>query len=208
MKRLFWTGLMTLLPFTLTLLIVLFVINILTDPFQNSVESILDYYDLLDQPFWFLSKESVLYISSKVLVIVSLFIITILIGLLAHLVITKFIFQLGNDLIARIPVINRLYQSVHDIVEILFKSNNSSFSQVVLVKFPHNGARVIGLVTKKQTPDKHEEEVPVFIPGSPNPTAGFILSYKYNEVIFLDIKVEDGLKFIVSCGTILGTGHE
>lgn len=203
MKKLFWTGLITLLPFTLTLLIVLFVINILTAPFQGYVEGILDYYDLLDQPFLFLSGQEVLYFSSKVLVIAALFGITVLIGFIAHLVIARVFFQIGDYIIARIPIVNKLYKSVREIVQMLFKSQGSSFSQVVLVPFPHSTAYSMGLITIKQTPEAHDSEVLVFVPGTPNPTAGFMLSYKYEEIIFLNMKVEDGLKFIVSCGIML-----
>jgi uncharacterized membrane protein len=60
----------------------------------------------------------------------------------------------------------------------------------------------MGLISEKQTPEKHADNILVFIPGTPNPTAGFMLSYKYEEIIFLDMKVEDAIKFMISCGTL------
>lgn len=205
MKKLFFTGLVILLPFTLTLVIVLGIINLFTTPFQAPVEALLDYYNLLDRPFLFLSGETVLYLSSKILVILALFSFIVLIGFLGRLVIIKSLFQFGNALMTRIPIVNRVYQSSQDLVYSLFNPKGSSFSQVALVPFPHSGVYTMGFLTAKHTPEKqtsepHENKVLVFVPGTPNPTAGFMLSYHSQDVIILDMKVEDGLKFVVSCG--------
>lgn len=200
MKKLFFTGLITLLPFTLTLMIVVFIINLFTSPFQGSVAAVLDHYDLLDKPFLFFSGEDVLYFSSKLLVLIFLFAIIVLIGFLGRMVIANTFFRFSDYVIQRIPIVNKVYKSTQDVVKTLFKSDGSSFSQAALVPFPHKGAYSMGLISVKQTPENHSDTVEVFIPGTPNPTAGFMLSYKYEEIIFLDIKVEEALKFILSCG--------
>lgn len=200
MRKLFFTGLITLLPFTLTLMIVIFIINLFTNPFQGSVAAILDHYDLLDKPFLFFSGEDVLYFSSKLLVLIFLFAIIVLIGFLGRLVIAKTFFRFSDYVIQRIPIVNKVYKSTQELVKTIFKSGGSSFSQAALVPFPHKGAYSMGLISVKQTPENHSETVEVFIPGTPNPTAGFMLAYKYEEIIFLDIKVEEALKFILSCG--------
>lgn len=200
MRKLFFTGLITLLPFTLTVLIVLFVVNIFTNPFQGSVEAILDYYDLLDKPLLFFSGADVLYFSSKLFVIIALFAFTVLIGFFGRMVIANTLFRFGDYLIQRIPFVNKVYKATQDVVNTLFKSKGNSFSQVALVRFPHSKAYCLGLISVKQTPESHTDSVLVFIPGTPNPTAGFMLAYRYEDIIFLDMKVEDGLKFIISCG--------
>lgn len=203
MRQLFFTGLVILLPFTLTVFIVIGIINFLTAPFQGPVEAFLDYYNLLDRPFLFLSGETVLFLSSKFLVICALFSLTVLIGALGRLVILKKLFRLGNKVIARIPIVNKLYKSVQDLVNSVLSPQGSSFSQVALVPFPYSRVYAMGLLTMAQTPESHTDVVLVFIPGTPNPTAGFMLSYKYEDLIILDMKVEDGLKFIMSCGIAL-----
>lgn len=200
MKKLFFTGLITLLPFTLTLIIAAFVINLFTTPFQGSVASILDYYNLLDKPFLFFSGESILFFSSKFLVLIALGFFTILIGFLGRLFITKTFFRFGDYLIQRIPFVNTVYKTTQDVVKTLFNTSGSSFSQAAIVPFPYSGVYCMGLITERQTPESHSENVLVFIPGTPNPTAGFMLSFRYEEIIFLDMKVEDSLKFIISCG--------
>lgn len=200
MKKLFFTGLITLLPFALTIFIAMFIINLFTDPFQGPVEAILDYYDLLDSPFLFLSGTEMLHISSKLLVIAALLGTIVLMGFFAHMVIANTLFRFSGRVIQRIPFVNKLYKSTQEVVTTLFSSKGSSFSQAALVPFPHAGAYSMALITVMQSPENHTENVSVFIPGTPNPTAGFMLSYRYEEIIFLEMKVEDALKFIISCG--------
>jgi uncharacterized membrane protein len=42
----------------------------------------------------------------------------------------------------------------------------------------------------------------VFVPTTPNPTAGFLLILPENEVTQLDMSVEDGMQFIISIGLV------
>ena len=44
--------------------------------------------------------------------------------------------------------------------------------------------------------------VSVFVPTTPNPTSGIFLLVPYEEATFLDMSVEEGLKIVVSSGTI------
>lgn len=202
MRKLFFTGLITLLPFTLTLIIVIFVINFLTNPFQGAVAATLDYYGLLDKPFLFFSGDQILYFSSKLLALLVLFAVIIFIGFLGQMVIATAFFRFSDYLIHRIPFVNRVYKAVQEVVNTLFKSKESTFSQAALVPFPYPGVYSMALISVKQTPEKHTENVLVFIPGTPNPTAGFMLSYKYEEIVLLDLKVEEAIKFAISCGTM------
>jgi uncharacterized membrane protein len=44
--------------------------------------------------------------------------------------------------------------------------------------------------------------ITVFVPTTPNPTAGFLLILPEAEVNRLDMTVEQGMKFIVSIGLV------
>lgn len=75
-----------------------------------------------------------------------------------------------------------------------------------MVPFPVNGAYAIGLVSSpppqicQTTLDR--SLVTVFVPTTPNPTSGYLMMYDEEEVIYLDMKIEDAFKYIVSCGVI------
>ncbi len=55
--------------------------------------------------------------------------------------------------------------------------------------------------------ESHHNAITVFIPTTPNPTSGFLMMYKREDVLFMDMKVEEAFKFIISCGVITPSFH-
>jgi uncharacterized membrane protein len=49
----------------------------------------------------------------------------------------------------------------------------------------------------------NEEVTSVFIPAAPNPTYGFMVMTKLDELTLLDLKVDEAMKFVVSCGVVI-----
>ena len=58
------------------------------------------------------------------------------------------------------------------------------------------------MVTGESKNKNNEEFYTVFVPTTPNPTSGFMILIKKEDVINTDIAVEDGLKIIISGGLI------
>jgi uncharacterized membrane protein len=207
MKKYFITGLALLLPMVLTFLIVAFAINVLTTPFVGSVASILKYYGIMDRPFLFLSAEKMVLLSSKAVVLVGLVVVTLTIGMIGQWVIMKTFGQIGDFILHRIPIVNTIYKSTQDIVTTLLSDKEQeNFSSVVLVPFPYANTRSIGFVTKESMPEGSDaiepNHVSVFVPGTPNPAMGFMLIFKRDHLQYLDMRVDDALKLVISCGVI------
>lgn len=212
MKKNFLTGLVLLLPMVLTTLIVIFTINLLTKPFVGTVATAFDYYGIFNKPFLFLNGQQVLLFSSKLVVLIGLGVVLVTVGFFANLFILKFLGRMGDYLLHRIPFINSIYKSTQDIVTSIFtqKSDGApSFSSVVLVPFPHARTLSIGLITNASLPEgsniNDQAQVSVFVPGTPNPAMGFMIMFRQDQLRYIDIKVEDALKLIVSCGVIWPT---
>ena len=110
---------------------------------------------------------------------------------------------LADHAIMQVPLLNKIYSTLKQVNE-AFSSNKSSFKLVVLVAFPHPGARSVGFVTGEHTsiPGQTETLVSVFIPTTPNPTSGFMILVPERELVKLDMSVPDGIKFIISLGAI------
>ncbi len=206
MKKYFITGLAILLPAVLTIVIFFFIINLLTKPFVGILEETLDYYDLLDTPILFFSAKQVLTFFSRLIILTILFLITITIGFLARIVIFHYFIRLGNYIIHKIPLINKIYKATQDVIGTIFEEKTTSFSEVVLIPFPSSENLCLGLIT--YDPETHQPledkygNISIFVPATPNPTMGFMLLYKRQQIISLDMTVEDALKFIVSCGVM------
>lgn len=205
MKKHFITGLIILLPLALTLAIVLFIFNLLTEPFIGVVNDVLEHYGLLDHGIWFFSENQIQRYFSQILILFLLFFFTIGLGYLAEWFFIHYLIRFWEYLIQHIPFIGSVYRTCQDIIGTLFKQNANSFKQVVLVPFPSTQSYTIGLVTKKEIPavgNLKQSLVAVFVPTTPNPTSGFLMLFQENDIVYLDIKVEDALKYIISCGVV------
>lgn len=204
MKRYFLTGLFLFLPLALTLLIVTFIFNLLTTPFSGVVEAIFDRYNVLTHGFWIFTEHQVRQIISQFLVLVFLFGFMILFGAVASNFLTGYFIRWGEFVIHRIPMVGGVYKTSKDIVNTLFQSKTSSFKQVVLVEFPHPGSYSVGFITKDNIEGlMHGNRLAVFMPTTPNPTSGFLMLVKRDDLIFLDMKVDEALKYVISCGVIV-----
>lgn len=207
MKKDFLTGLVILLPILLTILIVGFLINFLTKPFIGPISGFYANLGIFDEPFLFLSGSDILTMASKVTALVGLFLFILVIGFLGKLFLIDYLFKWGDALIHNVPVINKIYKACQDVVHSLFSSESKSFSQVVFIPFPFADTLSVGLVSRDSlTLTSHTEPtelVPVLVPGTPNPSVGFMLMFKKEDLVFVDMKVEDAMKFVVSCGVVL-----
>lgn len=207
MKKYFITGLVILLPLTITLLLLGFIINFLTKPFIGLVSSFLSHLEIINRGFLFLSPEQLIRYGSQFLILITLFFVTVGLGMFTRWFLTNALLKLGDRIIHRIPLVNKVYKTTQDITKTLFVSDKNSFKQVVMVPFPQKGSYMVGLLVRDAphqcSKPAGEELLSVLVPTTPNPTTGFLLMYRKEDLIFLDITPEDAIKYIVSCGVII-----
>ncbi len=206
MKKYLVTGLVILLPLAVTIAIVVFIVDFLTKPFIGIVSNFLQDLNLLNKGFLFLTPEQVVLYGSKLLILVCLVLFTVLLGMIARWFFFKALINLSDKILHRIPLVNKVYKTTQEIIKTIFVTDKSSFKQVVMVPFPKGGSYVMGLVSRESPKvcceGVNEELFSVLVPTTPNPTTGFLLMYKKEEMIFLDLKPEQAIKYIVSCGVI------
>lgn len=204
-KSLFTTGIAILLPIIFTLIIVGFIINVLTHPFLEPTAAWLSQFNIFPDSILFISSQTLILFISKLLILTILGLVMILVGMLAQHFLIEHLFKLGDQLLHRIPLINRIYKPSREIVHTLFSTSSKTFSQAVLVPYPNESNLCIGLITSgslaiNQSQMISRELIPVFVPAAPNPTVGYMVKYKKEQIILLKMSVEDAIKFIVSCG--------
>lgn len=207
MKKYFITGLVILLPLAVTLAIVLFFLNLLTGPFIGIVQSLFDHYHLFEKSFSFLGAKQTQIIIAQVSILLFLFLFTVLLGFLARWFFLHALIKFWDSLIHRIPFISSVYKTCQDVINTMLTSETKSFKQVVLVPFPFKDSHSIGLVTREEikgvSTKNGDTFVAVFVPTTPNPTSGYLVLYKPEDLIYIDMKVEEALKYIISCGVIM-----
>jgi uncharacterized membrane protein len=114
------------------------------------------------------------------------------------------VLQLGHRALSRIPIVRSIYGGVKQISDTLFSPEGKAFRRAVLVRYPHANAWTVALVTGSPEHEVAEligpDQVSVFVPTTPNITAGFFLIVPRADTIPLDMSVDDALKYIISMG--------
>lgn len=207
MKKHFITGLVILLPLVVTIAVVIFLVNFLTEPFMGLATAVLNKLNLSGQGFLFLSSEQIVRYGSKLIILVLLFLFTVGLGMVARWFFVHTFFRLGDRILHRIPVVNTVYKTTQDIIKTLFVSDKNTFKQVVMVPFPREDVYVLGLIARESpqicASAVGQDLISVFVPTTPNPTTGFLLMFKREDLVIIDMKPEDAIKYIVSCGVIV-----
>jgi uncharacterized membrane protein len=131
--------------------------------------------------------------------------IFLLIGGIARTVVGRHVFRVIERVFGLIPVARGIYTTVQQVAQ-AFVHERSTFKQVVLVEYPRKGVYTVGFLTGESQGDildfTQRDYVNVFLPKSPNPTNGWMAIVPRDEVTFLDLPIEDGLKFVISGGVL------
>jgi uncharacterized membrane protein len=111
---------------------------------------------------------------------------------------------LGDAALGRIPIVRSIYGGVKQISDTLFSPEGKAFRRAVLVRYPHASSWTVALVTgspiHEVTDHVGHDKISVFVPTTPNITAGFFLLVPRAETIELEMTVDDALKYIISMG--------
>lgn len=192
MKRYFLTGIVVLIPLVITVWVLRFIIS------------------TLDQTLFLLPislrPEAVLGFGIPGLGVLVTLLIILLTGAIAANLLGRRLLGLGEELLARIPVVNSIYNGVKQVSDTLFSSSGQAFRQVLLIRYPHNQSWAVafqtGVPSGEIAAKLSEPHVSVYVPTTPNPTSGFFLMVPRSQVIELDIPVDVALKYIISMGVV------
>ena len=206
LKKNLITGLVILLPIAVTVAIIGFLIDFMTKPFIGFVTETLSHFEFMQHGFLFLRPEKIILYLSKVLIIGFLFLTTLGLGIFTRWFFINSLLSLGDAILQRIPIVNTVYKTSQDIIKTLFVTDKNSFQKVVMVPFPNSNTYVLGLLVRESPKACSEtinhELISVLVPTTPNPTTGFLMMIRKEEILYVDIRPEDAIKYIVSCGVI------
>ncbi|MDD5728077.1 MAG: DUF502 domain-containing protein [Victivallales bacterium] len=114
-------------------------------------------------------------------------------------------------LLMKVPILNSVYATSRQIGEALWSPKGNMFRKVVMIEYPRKGIYTLAFVTNEAKADNEIAVkagktglLSVFVPTTPNPTSGFLLFMPREDCIFLDMKVSDGLKLVISGGASSG----
>lgn len=138
--------------------------------------------------------------------LIFLLVICYFVGIAAKNYFGRIIIDTGNAIISSIPLINKIYLGIQQVVDSVTKSKKALFDKAVLIEYPKENSYCIGFVTAETTgeiPEKTDSEMlSIFVPTTPNPTSGFLLFLPKSEVIELDMNIETAVKTVMSAGMV------
>jgi len=207
MKKHFFTGLVILLPIVITIAVVDFFIHLFADPFVDLITNFFKKMHLFSNTSLFYSNSQIIQYLSKLVVLVMLFFLIVGLGIITRWFLFRALLNLSDRILHKIPIFNVIYKATQEIAKTVFKSDTMIFKQVVIAPFLQKDMYAVGLVSQEfsslgaHLPDK--DTVTVLIPTTPNPTTGFLVLYKKSDLIYTDMKPEEALKYVVSCGVLV-----
>jgi len=136
----------------------------------------------------------------------AILIITLL-GFLTANFVGRSVVGYGETLLDRMPLVRNLYRGLKQLFQTALSQTSRSFQKVAMVEYPTPGVWRVGFVStraKGEIGERHlgKDLVSIFIPNTPNVTAGFLIFVPRKEVIILDMSVEEAAKMIISAGLV------
>ena len=199
-KRTLLSGILILGPFTITILVILWLFSYIRGLIRPLVLRVLDL--AMDLP----GVGGVTPILLKTLVIITTIFLILLIlyfiGFVGTRLMGKRLIKIIEDLIKHVPVVGSLYSASKQVLHAFGASDKPAYRSVVLVEFPRAGSKALGFLTGFVSLNNDNRYAKVIIPTAPNPTTGFFQLFPEEQVEELNISVEEAFKMILSVGLV------
>ena len=202
MKKLqayFITGLLTLIPIWLVIIVFTFVFSLLSDLSRPLIAPLSAHlalsnprmFDWLAQPW----AQTAIGIAVTILFILA-------VGLMTRRVIGQRLLGWFEALIGRIPLAKTIYGSARKLLDML-QTKPDGTQRVVLIDFPHREMKCIGFVTRVMREQGTGRELAaVYVPTTPNPTSGYLEIVPVEMLTPTDWSVDEAMAFIISGGAV------
>jgi uncharacterized membrane protein len=193
LRRFFLAGLLVIVPAALTF----WVIWLLFRKVDGILGGVLAYYTGYSIPG---------------LGFVAVILLVLFVGMLASNLVGRRLVGIGDHIIARVPIVSRIYTAVKQISEVFLTDKGTVFRRAVLIEYPRRGIYSVAFVTAEHAaclgdPGSPSPTIHVFLPTTPNPTSGFFLAVPVEDVIPLNMDIENALKLVISAGSVVPTSN-
>lgn len=182
----FLTGLLAVLPILITIVVVLWLIQLAESLFGGVLDVLLP-------------KSLYLPGMGLVLAIAIIFVV----GLSLQGVFMSQLLRWFESVLNRIPLVKTVYGAVRDLTAMLGNNSERRFSQVVMVRFADLPIRLIGFVTIEDLREtgmgSEDDEVAVYLPMSYQ-IGGYTLLLPRRCLTPLDMGFEDAMRFVITAG--------
>jgi uncharacterized membrane protein len=134
--------------------------------------------------------------------LVSGLVLIAMIGLLSHVLIFQKLFNLGETIFHRLPLVKSIYTAIKDFIGYLNPDKETEMGKVVMVQLPGQSFQLLGFITREQFDDlpfspAAEDPVAVYMPMSYQ-IGGYTLFLPRSCLTPLDIPFEQAMKLVLT----------
>lgn len=184
-NKLFWKGLVVVTPITLSVYLLLIMLNKAEGIFGKIIKSLIGPSNYIPGLGIFLT-----------------IILMIIVGLLVSNLITGSVIKFFINQFEKFPIIKTIYNPLKDLMSLFGGNNTDKMKKVVMVDFPKMGLKSLGLVTREEFDDLgncgiSNDEIAVYIPMG-YMIGGFTVIVPRESLTELDLPVETALKLAIT----------
>lgn len=192
-KRSFISGLLIILPLWLTV-IVLMILFRWTSNFSMPI--------LLPILKFFTSDSYWIELLAKIASFFLTLIIICFIGFFANKLLGRKVLNYFENIFTKLPLAGSIYLSLKKLFS-FFSNNDKSmnFQKAVFIPFGNKDSYCMAFSTGEKIING-EKYITAFMPTTPNPTTGFLMLIKAQDVIESNYTVEQAIQYIISAGII------
>lgn len=210
MRKHLLTGLVFLLPITITLWIIHFVLQSITKPFALRIRDLIQSVPF--EPLHQLGEyQGLLFFVAELIALVCMLAVITLLGFLGSKLFFSWMIEKMHFLILKIPFISFIYKATRELTHITLDKKKRLFQKAALLEFPTSSSQGVALLSgdvPHAVVDAIGEEMGTdystyFVPTCPHPISGILIMAPKKVVNPLDLKLEEVFKFLVSLGTYI-----
>ena len=155
------TGLLSILPLTVTYWISIKLFKYFSKPGTMIVETLFKH----NVPLYFPE------IAGFVLTILFIYIV----GLFVSNVLGNRVYQWMEEILSRIPFLNTVYKTIKQITNSISNPEKQAFKKVIFIEYPRKGIWTMAMVTGESINESGIAIYHIFVPTTPNPTSGVFI---------------------------------
>ena len=193
-RKSFISGLLVILPIWLTIFIILILFKWISNISMPILSPLLKIFTSDSQWVEILAK-----IASFFLTLIIIFFV----GFFTNVWFGKKIYNFFENIFIRLPVIGTIYSSLKKLFSFFAKSDDTTqnFQKVVFIPFPTKGTYCVAFSTGEKIING-QKYISTFMPTTPNPTTGFLMLVKEEDIIESEYTVEQAIQYIISAGIV------
>lgn len=194
-RKSFISGLLVILPVWLTIFIILILFRWISSLSMPILSPFLKLFTSDSQ--W---VEVLATIASFFLTLVIIFFI----GFFTNIWFGKKLYNFFENLFIKLPLIGSIYSALKKLFSFFAKGDDDTtqkFQKVVFVPFPTKDSYCVAFSTGEKIING-QKYISTFMPSTPNPTTGFLMLVKEEDVIESEYTVEEAIQFIISAGIV------